>query len=42
MIVFLDPPANLREFSSRVRSVRPTRRAAAPLPPRVAPPASAG
>ncbi|MEB2283932.1 MAG: DUF3426 domain-containing protein [Myxococcales bacterium] len=35
-IVFLDPPRELREFSSKVMSVRPTRRASSPSanPPR--------
>jgi hypothetical protein len=30
LIVFLEPPGELREFSSRVLSVRPTRRASTP------------
>ena len=30
LIVFLEPPRELREFSSRVLSVRPTRRASSP------------
>jgi hypothetical protein len=33
LIVFLEPPRELREFSSRVLSVRPTRRASSPAGP---------
>jgi hypothetical protein len=33
LIVFLEPPRELREFSSRVLSVRPTRRASSPAEP---------
>jgi hypothetical protein len=33
LIVFLEPPRELREFSSRVSSVRPTRRASTPPAP---------
>lgn len=33
LIVFLEPPRELREFSSRVLSVRPTRRASSPPGP---------
>jgi predicted Zn finger-like uncharacterized protein len=43
VVVFLEPPRDLREFSSRVLSVRPTRPALSSNPPRSRPrPASVG